>query len=91
MFHASILAPIVLTIILLMVTARKIAMLCGVLHLNEDAVADVLAQMERVKSFRKRIQDTLASTKIKNREPNPQAAAEVLQKATSAEVSILEA
>ena len=64
LFHAGIMVPVLLTLYLLMLTTRKIALLFGVLHLNEDAVSDVLQHMELVKSIRRRIQDTLANTKV---------------------------
>ena len=40
--HVAILLPILITMYLLMIMTRKIALLIGVLHLNEDAVSHVL-------------------------------------------------
>ena len=88
-FHVLILVPIALICFLLMLTTRKIALLFGVLHLNEDAVSDVLQHMELVKSIRRRIQDTLASTKIVHSTPNPAKAKAVLEKAEKGEKAIL--
>ena len=89
LFHAGIMVPVLLTLYLLMLTTRKIALLFGVLHLNEDAVSDVLQHMELVKSIRRRIQDTLANTKVVQATPDPAAAHEKLEEALKGEVAIL--
>ena len=87
LFHLAILLPVLLMLYLLMLTARKLALLFGVLHLNENAVSEVLQHMELVKNMRRRIQDTLASTKIVHSTANPEGAAALLEKAQHGEVT----
>ena len=72
-----------------MIMARNIALLVGVLHLNQNALTEVLQDMEIVKSIRRRIQDTLAKANIMNGTPDPQTAHQLLQKAEQGEVAIL--
>jgi hypothetical protein len=86
LFHLAILLPVLLMLYLLLVTTRKLAVLFGVLHLNEDAVSHVLEHMELVKSMQRRIQNTLASTTILHPDANPIGANERLQKAERGEV-----
>lgn len=90
LFHAAMLLPVVMSFYVIMLTTRNIALLVGVLHLNENAVSDVLAHMELVKSIRRRIQTVLSSTKLVNSKAEPTAAAEILSKARDGEVSILQ-
>jgi hypothetical protein len=91
LFHAAMIAPVVLTLYLLMLTTRKIAVLVGALHLNEDAVSEVLQYMEQVRSMRARIHDTLATTEIRHSKPDPTKAAGLLKKAQQGELAILRA
>ena len=74
---------------LLMTFTRNIALLVGVLHLNEKAVSDVLQHMELVKRIRQRIHETLANTKIVHGIARPEEAAQKLENAEKGEVAIL--
>ena len=89
LFHVAILLAVFSVLYLLMIFTRNIALLVGVLHLNEKSVSDVLQHMELVKSIRQRIHETLASTKIIHSNPDPAKAAQVLDNAEKGEVAIL--
>ena len=89
LFHVAILLAVFSVLYLLMIFTRNIALLVGVLHLNEKSVSDVLQHMELVKSIRQRIHETLASTKIVHSNPDPAKAAQVLDNAEKGEVAIL--
>ena len=91
--HALQLAPVLLTLYLLMLTTRKIALLVGVLHLNEEAVGEVLHHMEQVRGIRKRITDALVKTKAVHGEANPTKASAALLKASGekGELAVLKA
>ena len=78
--HLVTVAPFFAMMWMLMMTTRKISLLIGVLHLNDEAVSGVLEHMEMVKSIRKRIQDTLRNTKIVRGKPKPDEAEELLKK-----------
>ena len=88
-FHVAFLAAIFMVLYLLMTFTRNIALLVGVLHLNEKAVSDVLQHMELVKSIRQRIHETLANTKIVHGIARPEEAAQKLENAEKGEVAIL--
>lgn len=89
LIHLGVLTPVALMLYLLMMMARNIALLFGVLHLNEDAVSHVLQHMELVKSIRRRIQDTLEKTKMVRGKSDPQAGKRMLDKANLGEVEVL--
>ena len=90
LFHTAMLLPVVISFYVIMLTTRNIALLVGVLHLNENAVSDVLSHMELVKAIRRRIQAVLSSSKIFHSKADPIAAAEILSKARDGEVSLLQ-
>jgi hypothetical protein len=88
--HFAMLLPVLFTAYSLMVTVRKIALLVGVLHLNEDCVSKVHQHMERVKNVRRRIQETLAITMpVMHSSPEPDVAMKILAKAKGGELAIL--
>lgn len=89
MFHAAMLLPVASSFYVIMLTTRNIALLVGVLHLNENAVSAVLAHMELVKAIRRRIQIVLSSTKIVHTNADPTVAAQLINKATAGEVAII--
>jgi len=89
MFHVAILLPVMLMLYLLMLTTRNISLLIGVLHLNEDAVSQVLQHMELIKSIRNRIRDTLSAARLVHRTKNAGGARKMLTNATNGEVAIL--
>ncbi len=89
LLHAAMLLPVASSFYVIMLTTRNIALLVGVLHLNENAVSEVLAHMELVKAIRRRIQTVLSSTKIKHAKPDPTVAAELINKAKAGEVAII--
>jgi hypothetical protein len=89
LFHAAQIAPVVLTLYLLMLTARKIALLKGVLHKDEDAVSDVLRHMEQVRGVRQRIRDGLESIHSVAANPNTTEANAKLQNLQDGELALL--
>jgi len=91
LFHAAILGAVVMTLRLLMITTRKIALLVGVLHLSNERSSDVLAFMEQIKSLRDRIQDGLAKTQVVDDIGNdPKEAERLLEAAEKGELAVLE-
>ena len=89
LFHIAMLLPVFISFYLIMLVTRNVALLIGVLHLNENAVSAVLAHMELVKSIRRRIQDVLGKTKVVHANPNATVASELLKKAQDGEVALL--
>ena len=89
LIHLFTVTPFVAMMYLLMMTTRKISLLIGVLHLNDEAVSGVLEHMEMVKSIRRRIQDTLRNTKIVRGKPKPDEAQELLKKCEKGELAML--
>ena len=89
MFHLVIWLPVVLMLYLLMLTTRNISLLNGVLHLNEDAVSEVLQYMERIKNMRNRIRNTLSAAMLVNSSKSAGGARTMLENATKGEVAIL--
>jgi hypothetical protein len=87
--HAVLVGPFFGMIYLLMMTTRKLSLLVGVLHLNDEAVSGVLEHMEMVKSIRRRIQDTLRKIGIARGKPKPKEAEELLVRAQKGELAIL--
>lgn len=87
--HAAMVAPFFVMMYLLMINTRKISLLMGVLHLNDEAVSDVLEHMDMVKSIRRRIQETLRKTNFLRGKPKPKEAAEMLKRAEKGELAIL--
>ena len=85
--HAVMVLPFLVMMYLLMMMTRKLSLLVGVLHLNDEAVSDVLEHMEMVKTIRRRIQVTLRHTHITRGKPNPQAAEEMLERAKNGELA----
>jgi hypothetical protein len=90
MLHAAIVAPVVMTLYLLMITTRQIALLKGVLHLDEDSVGSVLTHMDRVASIRRRIRDTLANMKGKKHKKDVKSAKAMLTKVELGELAVLQ-
>jgi hypothetical protein len=87
--HVVMVLPFLVMMYLLMMMTRKMSLLIGVLHLNDEAVSDVLEHMEAVKTIRRRIQVTLRHTQITRGKPNPQAAQELLERAKKGELAVL--
>ncbi len=90
MLHAAIIVPVVMTLYLLMITTRQIALLKGVLHMDEDSVGAVLTHMDRVTAIRTRIRDTLAKMKGKKHKKDVKSAKAMLEKAERGELAVLE-
>jgi hypothetical protein len=88
--HVLIIAPVVFTLYLLMVTTRQLALLRGVLHLDEDAVSDVLQHMDRVRDIRARIRDTLSQSKPNRTKKDVKKAKALLAKAELGELVLLQ-
>lgn len=88
-FHILMVMPVLLLLKMLTITTRKISLLVSVLHLDDDAVSQVLRHMEDIKSIRKRIHDTLISTTAVTKNPDHKAASDMLEAATEGEVAIL--
>lgn len=89
LFHVAQIAPVVLTLYLLMLTARKIALLKGVLHKDDDAVGVVLRHMEHVRGVRQRIKDGLVSVHSVAANPNTSKANAKLHRLKSGELALL--
>lgn len=88
--HLLMILPVVLMVYALMLTTRKIALLIGVLHLDEDAVAEVLRYMELVKVTRNRIKDKLMATHVMSNTKDPAEASRALKKAELGELAVLQ-
>lgn len=89
MLHTAIITPVCLTLYLLMLTTRQLSLLRGVLHMDEDAVGDVLTQMDRVRDIRSRIRTTLKNAGGKKRKKDVHHARQLLEKAEAGELAIL--
>lgn len=87
--HVVTVLPFLVMMYLLMMMTRKLSLLVAVLHLNDEAVSDVLEHMEVVKTIRRRIQITLRHTKIVRGAANPQKAEEMLERAKKGELAVL--
>eukprot|EP01048_Picozoa_sp_COSAG05_P018794 COSAG05_NODE_2816_length_2609_cov_3.042629_1_plen_633_part_00 len=91
LMHLYMAAPIYIVIKMLIPSAVKLlALLVGVLHLNDEAVSQVLVQMETVRSIRKRITDGMAGVAIVDGKPNNKLGQETLDTASQGEVTLLE-
>eukprot|EP01047_Picozoa_sp_COSAG01_P103047 COSAG01_NODE_32551_length_579_cov_0.960417_1_plen_134_part_10 len=90
LLHLFMICPVMLMVYALMMTTRKIALLVGVLHLDDEAVIEVMRQMEIVKSARKRIADVLASTVVTVGKPDRKRAMIALDSAKQGELAILQ-
>jgi len=87
--HLFLILPVFMMLYVLMMMTRKMSLLIGVLHLKDEAVAEVLEHMELVKSIRRRITDCLTKTKVVRGKPKPKDAEAMLEKAERGEVAIL--
>lgn len=87
--HLFLFLPVFLMLYVLMMMTRKMSLLIGVLHLKDEAVAEVLEHMELVKTIRRRITDCLTKTKVVRGKPKPKDAEAMLEKAERGEVAIL--
>ena len=87
--HLFLILPVFLMLYVLMMMTRKMSLLIGVLHLKDEAVAEVLEHMELVKTIRRRITDCLTKTKVVRGKPKPKDAEAMLEKAERGEVAIL--
>ena len=87
--HLFLFLPVFLMLYVLMMMTRKMSLLIGVLHLKDEAVAEVLEHMELVKTIRGRITDCLTKTKVVRGKPKPKDAEAMLEKAERGEVAIL--
>jgi len=70
-------------------TTRKISLLFGVLHLQDEAVCEVLDHMDTVRKLRKRITDRLSQVRGKKREENRPAGWVLLDGIKVAEFKVL--